>query len=158
MMRTCASSGSGAVRLDALVERLALEQLHDDVRRAVFGLAVVVDLHHESRAELGGGLGLEIEALPCFARAGISLGDELHRDALPEAEVHGSPHAAHAPFSDHRLDAVLARDDRPREPGGKVLIFVSLFQAIDHRTPSRPKAQGPGSLLLAHRPGWKARV
>src|SRR5262249_18476903 len=118
--------GHRAPRVDSMIERLALEQLHHDVRRAVAGLAVVVYLHHEARPQLRGCLGLEVEPLARLARARIPSGDELDGDALAEPEVHRGPDAPHPSPPDEPIDAVLASDDRSRKRRRKVLVFVPL--------------------------------
>ena len=64
------SAGRGdRAALEAMVEILALEVLHRDVRRAVPD-AVIEDLHDVRALELRGGLGFALEALAHVGRRG----------------------------------------------------------------------------------------
>ena len=82
---------------EAFGEVLAVEELHGEVGDLGGGVDVEVeDLDDVGAAQAGGGLGLAEEA---FARAvGLESGgvEELDGDGLEQAQVGGSPHAAHA--------------------------------------------------------------
>ena len=90
----------GAASVDSVLEGLALEVLHDDVRRAVRRLAVVEHLNDEARTQARGGLRLVVEPRAGLSGVRILAGDELHRDALAERQVVGQPDAAHRARAD----------------------------------------------------------
>jgi hypothetical protein len=100
--------------LDALVERLAGEQLHDDVRLAVFRHAVVVDLDRVLRLDGRSGLRFLVEAAPCFLAVGVLRLDELDRAWRAEGHVTRLPDGAHAASADHAHQRVLAGDEALR--------------------------------------------
>ena len=91
MMRAVSRSGMRAEALDALVERLAEEQLHDHVRAAVVGDAVVVDLDGVLALDRRRGARLGDEAGARFLALGVLGVDELDGDARPEAACAAPP-------------------------------------------------------------------
>ena len=133
-----------SVAVDSPIERLALQVLHHDVRRAVFGLAVVVDLHRETGAQLGRAFGLGVEALARFLRVGELPGDQLDGNLLAKGQVGSQPHRSHRARSELLLQAVLARDDRLGSGGC----------GLDHEGGAPPgKSGGPHFPAQAALPG-----
>ncbi len=96
-MTSATSAGRERSASDERVgERLALEVLHDDVRKAGFVHAVVEDLYRVLRLELRGRARLDLEALARVGRGGVVRLDELDRDARAERFVDAFPHRSHA--------------------------------------------------------------
>jgi len=92
----------------AALQRLALEQLHHQERRAILGLVVVDDAHDTRVLDRVGRVALAHEA-----RADVLVGPQLgaqhlEGDAVPVA-VHGEVHGGHPAGAEHPLDAVLAQ-------------------------------------------------
>ena len=110
MIRAVSRSGMRAEALDALVERLADEQLHDHVRPPVVGHAVVEDLDGVLALDGRGGAGLGDEARARLLALGVLRVDELDGDARAEARVPPLPDRAHAAAADEAQDLVLAGD------------------------------------------------
>ncbi len=100
-----------AEALDALVERLAEQQLHDHVGPAVVGDPVVVDLDGVLALDGGGGAGLGDEARAGLLALDVLEVDELDRDARAEARVLALPDGAHSAAADEAHDLVLAGDE-----------------------------------------------
>ena len=107
--------------LEAIGERLALEQLHGDEQLPAV-LADLVDLAHVRVVDARRGARLAPEAL---AGRLVGLGDRLDRDLAPEALVLGGEDDAHAALPEPVEDAVAAepvriarggRRGRPAQP------------------------------------------
>jgi hypothetical protein len=89
-------------------QRLAVEQLHDDVGRAVGRHPEVVDLDDARVLDRAGGAGLGEEPLH-RRRIARQLGaQQLHRGLAPEHRVHRQVHRAHAAAAELALDRVAA--------------------------------------------------
>ena len=101
--------------LQAIGERLALQQLHGDEQLAAV-LADLVDLAHVRVVDARRGARLAPEAL---AGRLVGLGDRLDRDLAPEALVLGREDDAHAALPEPVEDAVAAEPLRvARRPAG----------------------------------------
>ena len=93
--------------LDELPEVGSLEQLHRHVDRSLL-LAEVIDGDDVRVIEVGGGLGLLLEALTGFVVAADAFRDGLDGDEAPEHRVVGLVDLAHGPLADLAQDFVLA--------------------------------------------------
>ena len=98
-------------RLHELRQVLALEHLHDDVRRAGGEIGDVEHPHHVVALDAVGALGLEHEAVDGLVVGGGGRPEELDGDRVVEEEVAGGHDDAHAAGSEAALDEVLAGDD-----------------------------------------------
>jgi hypothetical protein len=105
--------GQPAHALQTLVERLALEQLHHDERRAVGVVAEVVDLHDAGVGDRGGGARFIEEARDHLGILRERREENLHRRAATEQRVLGEVDRAHAALPEGADDAV-ATDDVPQ--------------------------------------------
>src|SRR6185436_17078534 len=96
-----------AAALEALLERLAVEVLHDHEAVAVRCGAAVEHLDDVVRADAAGRLGLALEA-PGVLGVALLLVEHLHRDRALDAHVLADVHGAHPPAAEHAAQAVLA--------------------------------------------------
>ncbi len=92
-------------RAEAAPERLALEQLRDDVRRA-FVAADVVDRGDVRMVETARGRGLLLEAVETIRVLGERRGQDLDRDLALEPRILRAVDLAHPPGADRREDFV----------------------------------------------------
>ena len=99
-----------AEALDALVERLADEELHDHVGPPVVGHAVIEDLDRVLALDRRRGAGLGHEARARLLALDVLRIDELDRDASAQAAVAALPDRPHAAPADEAQDLVLAGD------------------------------------------------
>ena len=95
-----------------LRQRLAVDELHDDVRELVV-LAVVVDLHDVRMHEASGGPRFMPEAqhhmrMQRGVRAGRRLRNRLDRDRARNGGIEAAVNAPHGALAEHALDCVLA--------------------------------------------------
>ena len=97
-------SGSGPPA-DALAQRLALEQLRDDVRRAV-SRADVEDREDVRMVERRGGARLLLEAAQPIGIGRERGGQDLDRDLASEPRVARAVDLAHAAGAERREDLV----------------------------------------------------
>ncbi len=104
--------GQALQPLEPLVERLADEHLHDDVRLAVLGDAVVEDLDGVLRLDRRGRPRLAVEAGARVGVVGVVVLDELDGDRGAEGRVPRLPHRAHAALADATHQLVLSSDER----------------------------------------------
>ncbi len=97
---------------ESVVERLAREELHDEVRRSIVEIAEVERANDVRARDLRGDRCLATEALAqlgaLLEKAGV---DELHRDARAERDVLGNPNAAHAAFAEQVLEPDATGED-----------------------------------------------
>ncbi len=97
----------GTLLHDQVLETLSVDDLHNDVERAVVGLAEVVDGDDIGMGELRRRPGLAEEPLDDVLR-GDELGSyELDGDRLVQQEVGSSEHRAHAAPLEESVDSVL---------------------------------------------------
>ena len=101
------STGSGPPR-DPLLQRLPVEQLHDDERLPVV-LADVVDRADVRMVQRRGGAGLALEALQRLPGRGELGRQELERDLAAQPRVLGLVDDAHAAAADPVEDAVVGQ-------------------------------------------------
>ncbi len=106
-----------AQAVEPAVERLAVQELHDDERPAVVGHAVVVDFDDVLAAQRRRCAGLVLEARAGLAAVGVLDIDELHGDARPERRVHSGPDGAHPAAPEQLGEPVLASNERHRCAG-----------------------------------------
>ena len=102
---------------DALAQRLALEQLHEDVGRAVAVLAEVPHAHDAGVHDLRRRARLVHEAALDRRVAGELLEQHLDRDLALEQEMLGDvdrPHPAFAELREHAVAAELCSDHPQR--------------------------------------------
>ena len=92
----------------ALFERLALDELHDDIIQVV-PLAHVVDGDDVGVGEHGHGLGLLVEAAAQLRVLRQVLPQDLHRHLAVEPVVQGPEDPGHSPHADllHNLISVV---------------------------------------------------
>ena len=107
--------GNGAVALDPLAERLAVNELHDEVR-GVSRLAVVDGADDVGVVEPAGGAELLLEALQQDGIARHVRGHDLDGDDLSGGAVAALPDGAHAAFGD-LFEQVVVADGLHRGPG-----------------------------------------
>ena len=102
--------GEGAsLALLALVQRVAVEQLHDDVKVALGRLAEVVDADQAGVLEGCGGLGFVAEAVGVAAQRGEGGEQDLDRDLLRRDRlVLGREDDAHAAAPELARQAIVA--------------------------------------------------
>jgi hypothetical protein len=94
------AGGSGPSRGHHRAQRVALEVLHRDEQRAAGVLAEVVDVDGVGMAELGGQLGLGVEA-PDQPGVGRQLGPQhLDRDLALERDLLAAVDRAHAALAE----------------------------------------------------------
>ncbi|XXU28538.1 hypothetical protein WMF36_05605 [Sorangium sp. So ce887] len=96
---------------DEVPQVAALEVLQDHVRRARLRAADVVDPGHVVAPETSRGARLAHETLEQLRLLGRGRQEELDGEQLAELEVAGRDDEAHAAFSEHALDPVLAEED-----------------------------------------------
>jgi len=104
-----------AAALDALLERLALEQLHHEVCEAVL-LAVIADRDDVAGTarELRRDLRLELEAAGGVVVVHVVTGlDQLDRELAAQGVVRGEPDLAHRALADEANELVLPGDQLP---------------------------------------------
>ena len=97
--------------LDALRQRLAVEELHHHVAVAVGQRAEVEHLEDVIAADAAGRLRLALEALHRLGVVRDGGVQHLDGDAAPDADVLALVDGAHAAFADHFDDAVLTIED-----------------------------------------------
>ena len=99
-----------AARADELLERPALDVLHDDEVGAL-GLAAIED-RDDVRMRQAGGVGrLATEALDELLVVRVAPVQHLHRDAAAELLVLGEVHVGHASAAELPCDAVAPREE-----------------------------------------------
>ncbi len=139
---TASASGSLPRSPSRLASEVALEQLHHDVRRAVVGRAVVVDLDDPGVADRRRGLGLVEEALHEL-RVGRQLrAQHLHGRRAAEHRVLGAEHRAHA---------AAVRTARGSGSCRASCLRAQRRSVVDDCRASRPRRLG------GHRPGQRMR-
>src|ERR1043165_6461104 len=94
---------------EGLAQRLAFEQLHDDVRRAL-ERADVVDRDEAGMAERARGARLLLESPHAVVARRISFGEDFDRDVTPDPLIAGTPHFPHSTCAD--VCKNLVRTDR----------------------------------------------
>ena len=102
--------GESAPRSRRLRQRLAFQQLADEVRIVFLVAADVVDREQVGMIEHPGGARLLFEAQQPLAIADGDVGQNLDRHVAPEARVLGAIHHAHAALADNSSDLVRAQD------------------------------------------------
>ena len=90
----------------AAIERLAFDELHHEVRLALFGHAEVEDLHRVPRLEARGDLRLGEEALARRRVRSDRAVEQLDRDVRFQRQVLRAPHLAHAALPEEFLELV----------------------------------------------------
>ena len=113
MTRTVVADVDEADARHAVVERLALEQLHRDERAAVVEAARVVDVDDVGALHARRGAGLAEEALDDDGGARELGREHLDGDPLAEREVLRLVDGGHAPAPDLARDLVLAEKNGP---------------------------------------------
>ena len=143
--RLLESEAVGVVQ--ALVERLADQHLHDDVGAAVLRHPVVEDLDGVLRLDGRGGPRLVVESCPRVLAVGVLGLDELDGHARPERRVATLPDRAHAPTPYELDQLILARDEAGRRKIGRCGCHVRdespLFYKLAWRSAPRPANPGP---------------
>ena len=121
-----------AAGVDALRERLALEQLHHQVAPPPSRIALVEHLDDVGRADAARGLRLALEA----GQRVLPLGDvgvqDLQRDATVDRDVLGLVDRSHRALADLPREAVLAGDD---------LSLVEAHGEEGSKVPADPRAR-----------------
>jgi hypothetical protein len=107
-----------AALLEPLGQALAGQQLHDHVRAAVVGLAVLVHADRRRVAQLRGDLELAAEPDDELGVGQALAPDQLDRDLAIDLGVVGLVDDAHAALADDLLDQVAA-GDRPADVVGE---------------------------------------
>ena len=102
-----------AARLELLEHALAVEQLHDDVQRAVLGLAQLVRDHGVGVAQLGERVALAAEPRDHVRVAGVLGVQDLERDLEPGLDVVRAIDRAEPALRDALVDPEPAIEDRP---------------------------------------------
>ena len=92
-------------------EVVPLEELHDDVRNARVGHAVIEHLHDVRALHLRRRRSLAREALDGLGAPDELRGDELDDDLRVQREVIGEPHRAHPPGAELPHEAKLRSDE-----------------------------------------------
>ncbi len=103
-----------ALAIEPVIQGLACEKLHDDVRTPVVPHALVVDLHDMLAAEPRRGACLVDEALPHVVARRVLGVDELHRHTRPEVLVDAFPDRPHPAAPEEARQAILASDQARR--------------------------------------------
>ena len=116
-MRAASRGDNRPVAIEAMVERLAREELHDDVRPTVFSDALVVNLNDVLAAESGSRARLVHETFTNFWAARVFGIDELHGHARAEALVDALPDGPHSAAPEEAREPILSGDDRRRRSG-----------------------------------------
>ena len=106
--------GHGPRRADELLERPALDVLHDDEVRAV-GLAAVEDRDDVRMRQPGGVRRFAAEALDELLVVRVALVEDLDGDPAAELLVLGEVHVGHAAAAELARDAVAACEERAGE-------------------------------------------
>jgi hypothetical protein len=91
---------------DGVLERLALEEFHDDEGMAVF-FAGIVNRTDIGVIKGGGGLGFALEAFEGGGVAGQGFREEFKGHLALETDVVGTVHDAHTPAAEFVQDAVV---------------------------------------------------
>ena len=86
----------------------ALQEFHDDVRRAVRVIPEIEDRHHVGMHHPGGGTGLPLEAQPVLGHFCEVREHHLQRNVALEVSIGGLVDRAHSPAAEQGHDAVLA--------------------------------------------------
>ena len=109
-LNTQLDEGVGGQRAasDAVLERLALEELHDDVASLVFILANFVDSANVGMVQGGGGTGLAQEAVQRNFVSRNILGQEFQRHHATQGGIFGFINHAH-PAAAELLNNTIAR-------------------------------------------------
>ena len=94
----------------AVVERLPLQELHDDERTPVLEAPGVVDLDDVGASHTGGRTGLPEEALDDDRRVGQIRGEDLDCHSLADVDVLRVVNRGHSPASKLAGDPVLAHE------------------------------------------------
>ena len=94
------STADAPQALDALAERLALEQLHREVEVAVLALAEVEDGHRVGRREQAVGARLAQEARAAHLVDGAVAAQDLDGDLAPDGRLLRAVHGAHRPCAE----------------------------------------------------------
>ena len=110
----CLAERQSPDAVESTVERLADEQLHDDVGTAVSRDAVIVNLDRVPTLDRGGGARLGDEPGARFLTVGVLGIDKLDRDACPQARVATFVHRTHAASSDEAHHLVFSGDEAAR--------------------------------------------
>ena len=97
--------------LEPSSERLALEELHDEERRAVVAFLDLTQLDDVRVLHGGGRARLAQEALLQRAVLRELFEHHLHGDPLVRLEMSSLPHLAHATLSEARLEHVLSSEN-----------------------------------------------
>ena len=116
--------------LNAVCERLPLDQLHHDQRR-IAHVFDAEDLADEGVIQRRGGTGLAQESLPLPAVV-AELGEQcLDRHVAPEHGVPGAIHRSHASLAEEGQDVVGA--DRPSDQGDTPFVVAADASALRSR-------------------------
>ena len=102
--------GESAPRSEPVAQRLAFQQLGDEIRIVLAVAADVVDREEVGMIEHPRGARFLFEAQQTLAVADGDVGQDLDRHVAPEARVPGAIHHAHAAFTDNSSDLVRAQD------------------------------------------------
>src|SRR5262249_47044106 len=124
---------------DELLERLAVDELGDDVALGAFLGRVVEDLEDVLVAELRDRLGLALEAIARLLVVGEVLVEGLDRDRSLERSIEPAIHDRHAALAHTSQQLVLVEDltdlDQTRSPA---MTMMSGRVTDVHRTSCRP--------------------
>lgn len=101
------------VARDDVLERVALDELHHDVRDAVRGLSVVDDRNAVRMVEARRVVGLAREPSVAGLIVEEVRREDLGGERLAERQLLGFVHPTHRPFADQVFDDVLVREDEP---------------------------------------------
>ena len=94
---------------DPVFQRLAFQQFHRNVRRAL-ELSDFVDRANVGVVDSGSGFGLMLEALDCRSVAGYLFRKELQSNFAFKLQVFGAIHHAHAAAAKPLDDAIMRND------------------------------------------------
>jgi hypothetical protein len=135
--------------LEALLERLAVDELHDEVRQArTLVLVHLVDRNEVVVRDRGGGAGLAAEPLPRDLVVGELRVDHLHGHVAGQARVVGVQHDAHSPAADDPQDAELAELPEPARLVGRLEEFQFHLDAGRGFVPGGAVEEGGGGAHL----------
>ena len=123
----------GRLVLDDLAQGVALDELHDRVRHAVWSRTEVVDVDDIGVADPRRRLGLADESLDHVLIAGHIAFEDLYRHHLLDDDVLGQKHHAHAALAELALDLVAAVQDRADELVVLALDRAQAFEGSGHR-------------------------
>jgi hypothetical protein len=101
-----------ALRFDLLRQRDAVEILHHDERRAIFGRAEIVDIDDARMADDRGGLRFTTKTREHLVVLHERWIEQLDRNATPDLDVQRAVDCAHAADPERFLHRVLAVDER----------------------------------------------